>query len=143
MVSVYWPDLNLDKGKSPTPGKSISFVFSKSTTAGEQTLLTKQHCRCILVRVVWLLARRNIEVKESVIAPDLNCRGAMMQICRTLKWHRRPSSDVKTRLPHVHTEENPVEAATQKKITCFFCERRKHKPSKVCLDKSISLNRQT
>ena len=120
MVSVYWPDLNLDKGKSPTPGKSISFVFSKSTTAGEQTLLTKQHCRCILVRVVWLLARRNIEVKESVIAPDLNCRGAMMQICRTLKWHRRPSSDVNTRLPHVHTEENLVEADTQKKITVFF-----------------------
>ena len=40
VVSVYWPDLNLDKGKSPTPGKSISFVFSKIT---QEELMRKEH----------------------------------------------------------------------------------------------------
>ena len=38
VVSVYWPDLNLDKGKNPTPGKGNSLVFSKSTTAGERAM---------------------------------------------------------------------------------------------------------
>ena len=92
MVSVYWPDLNLDKGKNPSPGKRNFCVFS------------------------W---------------------GACNEVNSTV---------VNTRLPHVHTEENPDEADTQDTIAfcllvCLFV--REHKSLRVCFDKSISLIKHT